>query len=327
MTTDSTFKIGIYEQVAEQMNEAHIVHCAAHGIDYRINHYGRDVDVMIRHQDRHKVRRIISDVFEKNNIHFKINKFSWADWIIGYKVVGNEISFIEIDLFYHIYYRMIELTDPKLLGVSKDPHKFHIADWNTYAKVVLLKFFGLNFRKLKEKKWNEVKRVAALVEGKNSNIYEQLVLELNKAIFTDDYDAIKRLKTEYPVRRFAWKHPVRCFAIFASCMLATIDRRLHAFSIIPVLFLPSSCQPAVESYRDIIVKESFLTCVNETMCDGLGVFFSALLSYRHHSEPLSLNIIYAEPTVFVALKNNYMVKCLSRPLEVLSIRSIFENIC
>ena len=329
MTTDSAFKIGVYEQVAERMNGAHIVHCAAHGIDYRINHYGRDVDVMIRHEDRHEVRKIVADVFEKNNIRFKINKFTWADWIIGYKVVGEEISFIEIDLFYHIYYRLIELTDPQQLGISEDLRKFYIADWNTYAKVVLMKFFGLDLKKLKAKKWQEVKRVTALLNDGEISKYTDLCTQLNDAIDKDDFEAIKAVKKKYPVNSFAIRHPFASFSIFADCLAATVDRRLRAFYIIPVILLPLSTKKIISEAKPLIENESFITSVNEVTLGKFGVFdfLKKYFGYRHRSEPLSLNILYVVDDDFKSYANNSIVKHFCKPIKTKSLTSIFQLIC
>lgn len=329
MTTDSSFKIGVYEQVAERMNEARIVHCAAHGIDYRIHHYGRDVDVMIRHQDKLQVRRIIKEVFENNGIQFKINKFTWADWIIGYKVVGEQISFIEIDLFYHIYYRLIELTDPQQLGISEDPRKFFIADWNTYAKVVLTKFFGLDFKKLKTKKWLEVKRVTALLDERKICKYEDLCLKLNAAIGKDDFEAMKLLKKKYTLNHFAIQHPLTSFSIFLDCIAATLDRRLHAFYIIPVILLPISTKKVVNDVKALIEGESFISSVNEvTLCKfGILDLLKKYFGYRHRSEPLSLNILYVKDDDFALYANNSFVNHFCLPMKTISLSSIFQQIC
>ena len=273
--------------------------------------------------------KIIADIFEKNDIHFKINKFTWADWIIGYKVVDEEISFIEIDLFYHIYYRLIELTDPQQLGISEAPRKFFIADWNTYAKVVLMKFFGLDLKKLKDKKWQEVKRVAALLDGGKISKYTDLCTQLNDAIDKDYFEAIKALKKQYTVSYFAIRHPFSSFSIFADCIAATIDRRLHAFSIIPVVLLPLSTKKNVSEVKTLIESESFITSINEVTLGRISIFdfLKKYFSYRHKSEPLSLNIIYVEDDDFVSYANSNIVKHFCKPMKTISLTSIFQLIC
>lgn len=311
--TDPTFKIGIYEQVAERMNKAHIAHCAAHGIDYRINHYGRDVDVMIRHQDRHKVRRIISNVFEDNKIHFKINKFSWADWILGYKIVGDEISFIEIDLFYHIYYRMIELTDSKLLGVNKDLKKFYIADWNTYAKVVLLKFYGLEFKNLSSNVWQEIQRCASIQLPSRDLLFEKDFLKsLNNAIANSDYQQISQLKNDNPYWKIAIRRPFQTAMVLKNMIIAVSYRKLKAFHIVPVLLLPEDAKSTFNSFRNLLQKESFFCAVNESTAKKNGIIpiLKTYLYYRHHSTPLSLNVIYTNRDNWNNLQKSLFLMCL-----------------
>lgn len=324
MITDSSFKIQIYEQIAKELNLAKIPHCAAHGIDYSKLLFGRDVDIMIRRQDRKRIHTIICSIFIKNNITFKINKFTWADWIIGYKENGDEqIDFIEIDLFYHIYYRLIEVTDPNMLGVSKISNHFYTNNWQTYAKVVLLKFFGTDLKLLHEskpQKYEEVQRVASLIKVSDvSSLFPQsLISNLNESIQNFDFKRIECLKKKYPILTLAKKEPLKLLKIFISCSIAAIDRKLHAFNITPVFVLPIDAKEIIAKGKSLIEKESFITCINESECKGS--ILSTYLRYRNQSEPLSLNIIY---------KNNVELSFVEKGLNVKvlkEINSIFDLI-
>ena len=329
MEKELTFKIGVYKQIAIRLNNAGLKHCAVHGIDYRQNLFGRDVDVMIRYQDRHDVRKIIKEVFELNGIRFKHNKFSWADWFIGYKECDDgNVSFIEIDLFYHINYRMIELTDSRLLGVSGVNDLFFVNDWQTYAKVVLIKFFGMNFEKLSERKFKEVQRVASLLRSENNNVFPaEFINELNEKILASDFVGLKELREQYPYISFAKKKPLRAVRIFFDSVFAMLHRKWKAFKIIPVMVLHENSKNVIDQYRIQLSKESFITGINETYVNGMYKdIFVAYWNYRLHSEPLALNVIYVKKISRLAV---VFLKFL--PIRVMNkdftIRMLLHEVC
>jgi hypothetical protein len=327
MDSQTEWKKNIYAQIAVQCNKNSIKHAAVHGIDYISNSYGRDVDIMIRYKDRKIVRQIIYSVFEQNGIKFKNNIFLWADWIIGYKIIGNKIFFIEIDLFYHIYYRYVEMTTSGGMSVNTlNSDYFHIDCWNTYAKVVLTKFLGLDFCKLSDKQLGEVTRIVHLYNQRiraNKFFSERLLNSLNHAIINKDFKSISRLKSEVKPINIIKKNPFKSFIIFFKSLAYAFQRKIKAFGIIPVILISDKATGCIKQIKTLL-DDSFFTKVNvtnETLnVPPIGHLLKTYISLRKKSEPLTLHIIILNDDALESVSSNFLSQFTFRFFNILIIK-------
>jgi hypothetical protein len=332
MDSQIEWKKNIYAQIAVQFNKNNVKHAAVHGIDYSLNYYGRDVDIMIYYADRKLAREIIYSVFEENKIKFKNNIFLWADWIIGYTIIEDRIFYIEIDLFYHIYYRYFELTSDKGLSVSeKDTDCFYIDCWNTYAKVVLTKFIGLDFCKLSDKQLKEVIRIVHLYKPVSSNQFfkDELLTNLNHAIVTNDFKGISRLKSEIKPIKVIKKNPLKSFFVFFKCLMYAFQRKIKAFGIIPVIVVSDKTSDNIEQITTLL-NESFFTKINVTnkalKVLSIGYLLKIYIQLRKKSEPLTLNIVTLNDKTLEFVSSNFFMRFIFRFLNMLIIDMDKENV-
>jgi hypothetical protein len=334
MNAQIQWKKNIYAQIAGQFNKNNIKHAAAHGIDYASDYYGRDADIMIRYKDRKIVRKIIYSVFKQNEIQIKVSHYLWGDWIFGYKVMKDKIFFIEIDTFYHIYYRCVEVTSDKGLSINAEVNTdcFHIDYWNTYAKVVLLKFLGLDFCKLSDKQLKEVTRIVRLynqcIISPNKFFSDELLHNLNNAITTNNFKNISLLRSKIKLIKIIKKNPVTSFVTFLKMASYVVHREMKVFSIFPVTALSDKATDQIEKITTLL-NESFFTKINitnETLnVPSIGDLLKIYINLRKAWEPMTLNIIILNDKTLKSISSNCFIRFIFRFFNILVIDTSKEN--
>jgi hypothetical protein len=323
----------IYAQIARQFNCNAIKHSVAHGIDYEDNYFGRDADIMIRYKDRKLVREIIYSVLEQNELQIKTVFFLFGDWIFGYKIIEDKIFFIEVDIFYHIYYRYVEVTSDKGLAINSVANIdcFHVDYWNTYAKVVLLKFLGLDFCKLSDKQLKEVTRIVRLYDqpiNPNKVFNDELLRNLNHAIINNDFKNISRLRSEVKLIDIVKKNPLKSFVIFLKMTSYVAHRKMKAFSVFPVTVVSDKATDHIEKITTLL-NESFFTKVsvtNETLnVPSIGHLLKMYIELRKKWEPMTLNIIILNDKALKSVSSNCFMRFIFRFLNILIIDTDKEN--
>jgi hypothetical protein len=332
MNFQTEFKRNIYAQMAVQFNKSKIKHAAVHGVDYLSNHYGRDIDIMIYYKDRKTARKIIYSVFEQNGIKFKDNIFLWGDWVIGYKIIEDKIFFIEVDLIYHQYYRCFELTSDQGLSTNKEHTDcFHIDYWNMYAKVVLIKFLGLDFCKLSDKKLKEVTRIVKLYAHhihSTSFFDKELIENLNQAILINDIERISELRSKMKVFKIIKKNPLTSFVIFLKMSSYVFQRKIKSSGVIPVTLLSNKATLNVKEIIEL-QNESFFSKVNiiDEVLSVLSIehLLKTYINLRKKWEPITLNIVILSDKTLKTILTNSFIRFIFRFFNILVIDTNKEN--
>ena len=306
MQSNKDFKKIIYQEIALYFNTNKIKHSLLHGINYDEGNVGRDVDLLIKKEETPKVLQIIREVFQNNKIIFRIVKFHWGYWILGYKQDSIRYYFIELDLLWYQNYRITELTDPKHLNYNKlhtnSTKEFYINYWNVFAKIFLIRFLANQYENLSQKRIKEIETIASKIDYSphcswaTPTITEQIISACNPF----QLEELKAIRNEIHISKSFLHNPLHSLKIFFTTIINVIDRKLHAFDIIPMFFLDfGDCKSnkILDEIKEIL-SDSFITDIK--LIPYQDNYLSRLWSYikiRHLATPLNLILIYREKAI------------------------------
>ena len=305
MQSNNDFKLNLYQEIAFSLNVNNIKHSLVHGVNYETKNAGRDIDLLIDKTGISKSIQIIKQVFKTNNIEYKIAELNWTYWILGYKKINNQFYFIELDVFWYFNYRIIELINSGSLNYNNsdiNSKEFYINYWNTFNKVFLIRFLANQYENLSQKRIREIETITSKIDYSphcswaTPAITEQIISACNPF----QLEELKAIRNEIHISKSFLHNPLHSLKIFFTTIINVIDRKLHAFDIIPMFFLDfGDCKSdkILDEIKEIL-SDSFITDIK--LIPYQDNYLSRLWSYikiRHLATPLNLILIYREKAI------------------------------